>query len=147
MIGALLMKRAAREGYAAVSRQDLDAIADIFHEDAVLEFPGETIKSGRFEGRDAIREWFATWFERMPETRFTVRHISVESIFSVTLTNVVHVEWDLDEVDTEGNRYHVTGVTAFTVERGKTRYAKDYIFDQPLLATIWPSKEAAAEEE
>lgn len=74
----------------------------------------------------------------------TLRHVSVENIFALTATNVVHAEWDLDEVDKEGKRYHVTGVTAFVVAGGRTRTAKDYIFDQPLLASIWPPRDATA---
>jgi uncharacterized protein (TIGR02246 family) len=140
MIGALMMKRAAANGYAAVNRRDPDAVADLFHEDAVFEFPGETVKSGRFAGRAAIREWFASWFATMPETRFTLRHISVEGIFALTTSNVVHVEWDLEEADDIGNRYRLTGVTAFVIENGKVRSAKDYIFDQDVLARILPPK-------
>mgnify|MGYP001825080865 FL=1 len=102
----------------------------------VFEFQGETVKSGRFEGRRAIREWFANWFETMPVTRFTVRHVSVENIFALSNSNVVHVEWDLEEADPAGNRYRLTGVTAFVIKGGKARSAKDYIFDQPLLAKI-----------
>ena len=143
MIGAMLIKRAVREGYAAVSRQDLDAVVELFHEDAVFEFPGETIKSGRFEGREAIREWFANWFERMPVTRFTIRHISVENIFALSDSNVVHVEWDVEEVDREGHRYWLTGVGAFVIEHGQVRSVKDYIFDQPLLEKIFASEDAA----
>ena len=145
MIGALLMQRAVREGYATVNRRDPDAVAELFHEDAVFEFPGETIKSGRFEGREAIREWFANWFETMPVTRFTVRHLSVENIWAVSTSNVVHVEWDLEEGDYDGHRYQLTGVTAFVVEGGKARSAKDYIFDQPLLAKIIAPKDRATE--
>jgi hypothetical protein len=78
----------------------------------------------------------------MPVTRFTVRHISIENIFAITDSNVVHVEWDLEEADHDGNYYRLTGVTAFVIENGKARSAKDYIFDQPLLARILPPKEA-----
>jgi ketosteroid isomerase-like protein len=147
MIGAILTKRAVRHGYATVNRQDPDAVAALFHEDAVLEFPGETVKSGRFEGREAIREWFANWFEMMPVTRFTLRHISVEDIFAITNSNVVHVEWDLEEADRDGHRYRLTGVTAFAIERGMARAAKDYIFDQPVLARILPPKAPATRDD
>ena len=143
MIGAILIKRAVREGYAAVSRQDLDAVAELFHEDAVFEFPGETIKSGRFEGREAIHAWFANWFERMPVTRFTIRHISVENIFALTDSNVVHVEWEVMEVDRDDHPYRLTGVGALVIEHGKVRSAKDYIFDQPLLERIFAPEDAA----
>ena len=142
MIGAILMQRAVRQGYSTVNRRDPDAVAELFHEDAVFEFPGETVKSGRFEGREAIREWFASWFETMPVTRFSLRHISVEHTFALTNSNVVHVEWDLEEADHDGNRYRLTGVTAFVIEGGRARSAKDYIFDQPLLARILPPKKA-----
>ncbi len=144
MIGAVLMQRAVRQGYATVNGRDPDAVAELFHEDAVFEFPGETVRSGRFEGREANREWFANWFETMPVTRFTVRHVSVENVWAVSNSNVVHVEWDLEEGDHDGHCSQLTGVTAFVVEGGKARSAKDYIIDQPLLAKIIAPKEAEA---
>jgi ketosteroid isomerase-like protein len=143
MIGAILAKRAAANGYVLLTRQDLDAIADSFHEDAVWEYPGETLLGGRIVGRPAIREWFRTYFDLMPETRFTVRHTAVENIFALAPTNSTYVEYELDQVDRSGSRYHVTGVTAFHVERGKIRHARDYVFDQGVEAAAYPHKEAA----
>jgi ketosteroid isomerase-like protein len=58
MIGAMLAKRAAANGYVILTRQDLEAIADSFHEEAVWEYPGETVLAGRIVGKPAIREWF-----------------------------------------------------------------------------------------
>ena len=146
MIGAVLAKRAASQGYVTLTRQDLDAIAESFHEDAVWEYPGETVLGGRIVGRAAIREWFGTYFDLMPETRFTVRHAAVENIFALGLTNSTYVEYELDQVDRSGKRYHVTGVTAFHVAGGKIRHAKDYIFDQDVEATAYPPKGAAEAE-
>ncbi len=146
MIGAVLAKRAAAHGYVILTRQDLEAIADSFHEDAVWEYPGGTVLGGRFVGRPAIREWFRTYFELMPETRFTVRHTAVENIFALRLTNNSYVEYELDQVDRNGKHYHVTGVSAFHVEGVKIRHAKDYIFDQDVEATAYPPRDAAAAE-
>ena len=143
MIGAIVAKRAAAAGYVTLTRQDLDAIADSFHEEAVWEYPGDTVLGGRIVGRSAIREWFRTYFELMPETRFTVRHTAVEDIFALGLTNSSYVEYELEQVDRDGTRYHVTGVTAFHVTRGKIRHAKDYVFDQDVEATAYPRKDAA----
>ena len=56
-----------------------------------------------------------------------------------------YVEWDLDEADRDGERHHISGVTTFVVDSGKTRHAKDYIFDQPVLASIWPPREKPTE--
>lgn len=77
----------------------------------------------------------------MPEIRFTLHHVTVENILAMGGTNVVLAEWDLDEKDGDGNPYHFTGVTAFDIQGGKAVYAKDYIFEQDRLATIWTSEE------
>ena len=88
MIGAVIAKRAVAQSYDAISRQDLDTLQGMFHEDAVLEFPGDTVMSGRFEGWEAIRGWFERWFKMSPETRFTPRHVLVENIFALGASNV-----------------------------------------------------------
>lgn len=140
MLGAILAKRKIAKAFDAIGRHDTDAVLRMFHGDGVFEFPGDTVLGGCFKGQEAIRVWFERWFDRMPGIRFTLRHISVENIFAVGATNVVHVEWDLDETDRAGHPYHLTGVTAFDVVGGKARWVKDYIFDQNLLASIWPHK-------
>ena len=146
MIGAVMTKRAVAQSYDAISRQDLDALQGMFHEDAVLEFPGDTVMSGRFEGWEAIRGWFDRWFKMSPETRFTPRHVLVENIFALGASNVVHVEWDLDEVTRQGDHNHLTGVTTFGIDGGKGRQVVIYIYDPSVLASMWPPKRAAAEE-
>ena len=146
MIGAVMTKRAVAQSYDAISRQDLDALQGMFHEDAVLEFPGDTVMSGRFEGWEAIRGWFDRWFKMSPETRFTPRHVLVENIFALGASNVVHVEWDLDEVTRKGDHNHLTGVTTFDIDGGKGRQVVIYIYDPSVLASMWPPKRAPAEE-
>lgn len=73
-----MLKRSAKEGFAAVDRHDVDTIIERYHEDAVFEYPGETVLAGRHVGRPAIRAWFEQWFELMPQIRFTIRHTAVE---------------------------------------------------------------------
>jgi len=144
MLGAVLAKREIAKGFAAISRHDLDTVVGMFHEDGVFEFPGHTVLGGRFQGKEEIRAWFRRWFDRMPEIRFTLRHVSVDRIFAFGATNAVHAEWDLDETDQEGRTYHLTGVTAFEVQGGKARRVKDYIFEQDLLGSISPPKAESA---
>jgi hypothetical protein len=36
-------------------------------------------------------------------------------------------------------RYHVTGVAAFHVKSGKIRHGNDYVFDQQVDATAYPT--------
>ena len=143
MLGAVLAKREVRKGFDAINRHDLETLLGMFADDGVFEFPTGTVLGGRHQGREALEAWFTRWFDRMPEIHFTLRNVSVDNIFAMGATNVVHAEWDLDETDQEGNAYHLTGVTAFHVEGGKAKLVKDYIFDQDVLAVIWPPKEAA----
>ncbi len=140
MLGAVLAQREVRKTFSAINRQDVETLIAGWHEDGVFEFPGDTIMSGRFHGREAIRAWFERWFSNIPVIRFTLRHVSVENIFAFSGTNVLHVEWDVEETDREGHVYHMTGVTAFDIVGGKARMVKDYIFDQDVLASIWPRK-------
>lgn len=144
MLGAVLAKREVRKGFKAIDQHDLETLMDMFHDDAVFEFPGDTIAGGRYEGKEAIRAWFERWYERIPKSRFTLRHISVENIFALGASNVAHAEWNVEETDQDGNTYDLTGVTAFEVEGGKARFVKDYIFDQDVLAEIWSPKEPAS---
>src|SRR3990172_10084474 len=130
MLGAILAKREVRKAFDALARHDADTVLGMFHDDGVFEFPGETVLGGRFQGKEAIGAWFERWFERMPVIRFTLNHVSVENIFAMGATNTVHVEWDLEESDNDGNAYRLTGVTAFHVVGGKAKHIKDYIFDQ-----------------
>ena len=139
-----MLKRAASDGFAEVNRHDLEALLERYHEDAVFEFPGDSILSGRHVGLAAIRASYEQWFEHMSQTRFTVQHTAVEDIFALTATNNGYVEWEVDQTDREGQRYHATGVTKFRVEGGRIRDAKDYIYDQDVVATAYPKREADA---
>ena len=142
MIGAIMLKRAANDGFAEVNRHDIEALLARYHEDAVFEYPGDTVISGRHVGLAEIRRFYEQWFELMPKVRFTVEHTAVEDIFAFTATNCGYVEWEVDTFDREGNEYHVTGVTRFSIEGGKIRHVKDFIFDQDVVAAAYPHKGA-----
>ncbi len=140
MIGAIMLKRAAIDGFAEVNRHDIEALLERYHEDAVFEYPGDTVLSGRHAGRAEIRRFYEQWFELMPETKFTVQHTAVEDMLALTGTNEGYVEWEVDSSDREGKHYHVTGITKFHTEGGKIRHVKDYIYDQDVVATAYPHK-------
>lgn len=137
MIGAVLAKRAGHEAFAAINRRDLEAIVGMFAADGVFEFPGHSAMAGRFSGKEAIRSWFERWFQEM-QPHFTLKHVSVERIFAFGATNTVHVEWELDEVNQAGERFHMTGVTALHARGGKAVLVHDYIPDQDVLERAWP---------
>lgn len=144
MIGAVLAKRAGRQAFAALNRKDLDGIVGAFRDDGVFEFPGHSALAGRFAGKQAVREWFARWFAEMAEIHFTLKHVSVEHIFALGASNTVHVEWELDETNSAGQRFHVTGMTSLTARGGKAVLVHDYIPDQDVLEQAWPPARATA---
>ncbi len=144
MLGAMLAQRQVRKAFDAMGRHDVEAVVAMFHDDGLFEFPGDTVVGGRFHGKEEIRAWFQRFFDRMPVIQFTVRHVSVAHIFAFGATNVLHVEWSLKVSDSVGHSYQLTGVTAFDAVGGKARTVKEYIFDQDVLASIWPRKHAPA---
>lgn len=146
MIGALLAKRFARRGFAALNRQDLPAILAAFDEQAVFEFPGRTELSGRFEGRSAIEQHFRTWFARRDRIRFHVTHVCVESPFAIGLDNTVTVEWDDEETDLDGVTHRLEGITVLEARGGRIVRARDYVYDHEALARTWPRPRLAVVE-
>lgn len=142
MIGALAVRREVRKVFEAMTRQDVDAILAAGSDDAVFEFPTDTILGGVFVGKDAIRSWYETKHARMVETTFTIRHLSVENIASMGTSNVVLVEWGLDETDADGNDYRLSGVTSLEIEGRKARRIKTYVYEQDLLNEIWPARQS-----
>ncbi len=141
MIGALMARKFARGGFEAVNRHDLETLMDAWADDAVFEFPGNSIMSGRMQGKPAIRKWFERWWDRFPSTLFTLDAISVDNILALGATNRVLVEWRLEETDQEGRTFRLSGVTRLQAERGKLMRVRDYIFDQDVVAEAWKGSE------
>lgn len=144
MIGALITKRQLRKSFSAINRHDLDTLMGLCAESAVFEFPTTTVLGGRYQGEDALRAWFARWFDRMPKIQYTLTHVLLERPLALGASNVAHVEWELDQTDLEGHSYRLTGVTVFRVEGGKAIYAKNYIFEQEVLDMIWGEQTVGA---
>ena len=137
MIGAFLAKKAALDAFAAMNRHDLDRFMDAWGDDPELEFPGDSVLGGRYRGRGEIRDWFARWWDRFPQTEFTIRSISVEDILALGGTNTIHVEWDLRETDRAGRTFELSGVTALRARGGKVQSVRDYLLDPAVVAEAW----------
>jgi ketosteroid isomerase-like protein len=134
MIGAILARRQARALYARLNAHDLEGFMSGFANDAVFDFPGPTDISGHHVGKAAVRTFFQTMLDDYPEIRFTVRHVAVENIFSVTGTNTLLIEWDLDYTNRAGRTIHDSGVTSMSARGGKIVRLRDYLFDWVNLA-------------
>jgi hypothetical protein len=59
---------------------DVDRAEELYHEDAVLEFP----QSGeRFEGRDKVTEWRSKYPVERADMRYRIRRVTVREDFTV----------------------------------------------------------------
>lgn len=138
MLGAVIAQRLVARGFDAINQRELGTIMSSFADDAVLIVPSRTVMGGRFEGKAAIEAWYDRWMHRMNYVHFTVRNVGVCSLGALGPSNTVMVEWELDEVDTQGEAYRFTGVSVFDIARGKIARQQEYIFEQDQMRQIWP---------
>jgi ketosteroid isomerase-like protein len=129
MFGAILAKRGVAKGYDAMHRHDLPAIMADWHGDAVFTYPGDIPASGTFQGKGVIEAWFRRYFEQFPEVRFEVHDICVRDIFDVVGNNVIIGHWDVQVTSRQGQTGGWTGVSIFTLQRGKVVALTDIFFD------------------
>jgi ketosteroid isomerase-like protein len=138
MLGAVLAKRQALKAVEAINAKDISALEAAAGNDLTFRFPGRTAMSGRFEGKQAVLDWFRGWFDRLERVRFTPIHVCVERIFTLGASNTVTVEWEAEITPAGHPTFRATGVTAFEARRGKVVRVVDYVFDQDLLEAAYP---------
>jgi hypothetical protein len=129
MVGAILAKRGVAEGYNAMNRRDLPAMMEDWHDDATFVYPGNVPASGTFKGKRVIEAWFRRYFEQFPEVSFEVLDICVRDIFDMVGNNVIIGHWNVQVSSLEGQTGGWSGVSIFTLRRGKVIALKDVIFD------------------
>ncbi len=129
MLGAILAKRGVAGGYATMNRRDLRALMAEWHNDAVFTYPGDIPVSGTFKGKGVIEAWFRRYFEQFPEVRFEVLDICVKDMFDLIGNNVIIGHWNVQVTSREGQTGGWSGVSIFTLQRGKVVALTDIIFD------------------
>jgi ketosteroid isomerase-like protein len=103
----------------AVNRHDVDAVMDAMTGDCVFENTRPAPNGERFEGRDAVRRFWESFFERSPQARFVA-----EEMFAAGDRCVVR--WKYDWVR-EGKPGHIRGVDVFRVRDGKIAEKLSYV--------------------
>ena len=129
MYGAIRAKRGVTAGYDAMNRHDLQAIMADWDDDAVFIYPGDIPASGTYRGKDVIEAWFGRYFEQFPEVRFKVLDVCVRDLFDPVGNNVIIGHWNVQVTNREGQTGGWSGVSVFTLERGKVVALKDIFFD------------------
>src|SRR5512143_2845552 len=101
MIGALLTRMMVRRGCAYLNSREIDKFLDQWHGEAIFIYPGSTRASGVHHGKNNRRQWWLAFYEQFPSSHFTTRRIYVKSILSISASNQVALEWEV-QVVTQG---------------------------------------------
>ena len=128
MIGALIAKSKVTSSYDLLNKRDISSFLKNWHDDAAFVFPGNTSAAGTFRGKEAIAGWFNRLLDQFPTFNITPKNVCIQNLFDFVGTNVVTVEWEENNINKDGRRIQVSGVTVITLKFGKATLAKEYIF-------------------
>jgi ketosteroid isomerase-like protein len=95
----------------AVNRHDLDAVAALLSEDTVFENTSPQPDGTRFEGKDAVVQFWKKWFAANAGARFEAEEVIVAGDRCV-------VRWVYRKLR-DGKPWHLRGVDVFTVRDGR----------------------------
>lgn len=139
-----MFEQRVQRTFEAVGRKDLAAVMKGWADDGVLEFPGHSSLSGRYEGRPAIEGFFRRWFERMASIRVTVHRVGF-STPALSYGGTMFVEFVTDQVTTEGRAFHTEVLGVYRLRRGRLTHYREYLFDPSEAEAIWgPATSATA---
>jgi ketosteroid isomerase-like protein len=103
----------------AVNRQDVEAVAELLHEDTVFENTNPAPDGTRIEGKAAVRAFWAKWFAGNPGARFEAEEI-------IAAGDRCTVRWIYRKLR-DGKPWHLRGVDVFTVRDGKILAKLSYV--------------------
>jgi ketosteroid isomerase-like protein len=103
----------------AFNRHDANALAAWLTDDTVFEDTSPAPDGRRVEGKDAVVEYWRTWFVRNPDAVFEAEDVIVSGDRAV-------VRWIYRKVR-KGQPWHLRGVDVFTVRDGKVAAKLAYV--------------------
>jgi ketosteroid isomerase-like protein len=101
------------------NRHDANALAAWLTDDTVFEDTSPAPDGRRVEGKDAVVEYWRTWFVRNPDAVFEAEDVIVSGDRAV-------VRWIYRKVR-KGQPWHLRGVDVFTVRDGKVAAKLAYV--------------------
>jgi ketosteroid isomerase-like protein len=129
MIGALIAKSKVTSSYDLLNGRDIKKFLANWHDEATFVYPGNISASGEFKGKQAIEKWFQKLLDQFPTFKNTPKNVCVNNIMDFVGTNVVTVEWDEENINKDGEKVRLNGVTVITLKFGKATRAQDYLFN------------------
>jgi ketosteroid isomerase-like protein len=132
-----MFEKRVQRTFEAIHRKDVAAVMRGWAEDGVLEFPGTSTLSGRYEGKPAIEAFFRRWFERMDTIRLTVTHVGFANPVTLTYGSTMYVEFETDQKTTDGLSFRTEVAGVYRFRRGKVVFYREYLFDPSEAKAIW----------
>lgn len=122
---------------AAVLDYDMDAQADLYAEDGILEWPfAPPGMPRRVEGREAIRELLVPLGERARQSGRRLRDYDHVMIHETTDPEVIIVEFDVTGESDNGGPYRLSYIQVLRVREGKIVSFRDYWNPQALVSLL-----------
>jgi uncharacterized protein (TIGR02246 family) len=137
MLGAIIAKSKVREGFASISRGDVEAFVSIFAEDGVVVYPTK----GAIEGKKAIRSFYDHFIRTFPKIDAVVHHAAVENIFDMVGTNVICTQFEISTTNRKGITFKQEGMQLIKIKRGKLTLLRYFFFDIDNLRHAWKESE------
>lgn len=137
MIGAYVLKRMMGSGTNVMNDRDVEKILEHWRDDAVMIYPGKMSVSGRIEGKEDLKEFFAKFMVQFPELNFTINETYIKDMFAVGFSNTIASEFEVVYTNKHGETFENKGITVIKIKRGKVEQIEDYYFDTEKLTRAW----------
>jgi ketosteroid isomerase-like protein len=138
-----IARRRTRAVFAALSRNDLDAVVRDVADDVHHVFPGENALGGERHDRDAFRRWFEREQRLFGDVQYTVERISVKG---PPWDMWVAVAWTNRGRAADGEPYSNRGSHWIRLHRGKGTEIHGYLDTEKVTAACQRMAAAGIEE-
>jgi ketosteroid isomerase-like protein len=131
MIYKAIVKRKARDLFAALSRGDWKAATKDLVDDVHHVFPGDNALGGERRSREAMERWFERLYRLIPEIEFEVREVSVKGW---PWNTAIAVEWTDRGRAADGQPYENEGAHWIRLRWGKAVSIHAYLDTEKMTA-------------
>ena len=132
MIYKAIVRRRARDLFAALSRGDWRAATKDLADDVHHVFPGDNALGGERHSREAFERWFERLYRLIPEIEFEVREVAVRGW---PWDTAIAVEWTDRGRAADGEPYENEGAHWIRLQRGKATYIRAYLDTEKVTET------------
>ena len=137
------VRRRVRTVFAALERNDFDAVLAGVAPDVVHVFSGDNAISGERRGKEALTRWFARLGRLFPRHDFTLHRIVVDG---PPWDLVAAVRWSVSITPAAGPAYDNAGSHWLRIQRGRVTEIRGYTDSAPADTALAAMADAGIDE-